>query len=167
MFKKTTFNIDTIYLSDLSNSLQFGSIPIAVLYNIFKDGRLSGLLIEHLIESMFLNLTRLKQENSSLDFIDSKGGRYEVRVITKNGVKFIPSHMIGKGRKFNQEGFDEKLAQIDYFLLCDVNNFPKISIFTIKNNHSIVLKKEIKYDKILPILDDLLKEKTIINIKYD
>jgi hypothetical protein len=51
--------------------------------------------------------------------------------------------------------------------LCDVNNFPKISIFTIKNNHSIVLKKEIKYDKILPILDDLSKEKTIINIKHD
>lgn len=101
--------------------------------------------MEHLIESLFSNLTRLKQENANLDFIDSKGNNYETRVVTKNGASFIPSNMIGKGRKFDALGFAEKLGQIDYFMLCDINNFPKIEINTIHKSHTIVQKKNINY----------------------
>jgi len=45
--------------------------------------------MEHFIESLFHNLTRLKQENASLDFIDSKENNSETRVITKHRVSFI------------------------------------------------------------------------------
>ena len=70
--------------------------------------------------------------------------------------------MIGKGRKFNKEGFDIKLEQIDYFMLCDINKFPKITIFSIHKDNNIIQKKKINYKNFLQFKKQNIKD--IINI---
>ena len=45
--------------------------------------------------------------------------RYEIRCLT-DAASFIPSSQMGAGRKFDENGFMEKLANVDYYLFVDV-----------------------------------------------
>jgi hypothetical protein len=131
-----------IYNFDLSSDIKFGHIHKQNLYNIFKDGRITGLLAEYFIESEFNNMNRVRGENSKLDMICKEGKRYEVKCLTKNGVSFIPSNQKGQGRKYNEKDFFDRLDVNDIFIIVDISNFPLISIASILS--SFVKTLEIK-----------------------
>lgn len=101
-------------------------------------------------------------EGAGYDLIDSKGGKWEVRSITKKGIYFSPSYMVGSGRRFNKKGFISKLDEIEGYIISDVESFPDIKFWIIEKNEVIGWwkKKElgsstkISRDKILKLLEE-------------
>jgi len=63
--------------------------------------------------------------------IDSHGNKWEVRSITRSGIYFCPSYMVGSGRHFEEEGFLRKLNEIKGFIIADVESFPNIPFWII------------------------------------
>ena len=47
----------------------------------------------------------LQVKEAGYDLIDAKGGKWEVRSISKGGIYFSPSYMVGSGRSFNKKDF--------------------------------------------------------------
>src|SRR6266542_6401111 len=77
----------------------------------FTDGRRVAFLIERRIahEEGF----RLApSEGAAFDLVDGNGGNWEVRNITRTGIYFCPSYMVGSGRSFDTAGFLKKLQGI-------------------------------------------------------
>jgi hypothetical protein len=70
-------------------------------------------------------------EGAGYDIVDRDGGRWEVRSISKDGVYFSPSYMVGSGRHFEEEGFLSKLSEIEGYILCDIESFPEIPFWII------------------------------------
>ena len=72
-------------------------------------------------------------EGSGFDLIDSKGGHWEVRSLTKGGIYFCPSYMVGSGRKFEEFGFIEKLNDIEGYIVTDISKFPTMPYWIISH----------------------------------
>lgn len=88
--------------------------------NFFSDGRRISFLLEKRI-SKFEGFKKAESESDPFDVIDTEGKKAEVRCLTKI-INFRPSDQIGKGRKFNRDGFyNNKIKKIDYFIIADVN----------------------------------------------
>jgi hypothetical protein len=68
-------------------------------------------------------------EGAAWDVIDSDGNKWEVRSLTKQGMYFCPSYMVGKNRKYDEAGFLEKLNEIEGYAIADVLRFPNIPIW--------------------------------------
>lgn len=77
----------------------------------FTDGRRVAFLIERRIarEEGFKLAT---SEGAAWDLIDPLGAKWEVRNITRGGIYFCPSYMVGSGRRFDGPGFLKKLADV-------------------------------------------------------
>ena len=65
-------------------------------------------------------------EGAGYDLLDSQGRKWEVRSVTRGGIYFCPSYMVGSGRSFNEPGFLEKLKEIEGYIVSDVELFPNI-----------------------------------------
>ena len=124
------FNVNNKYSFDLSEKITFGSIAKDSLYEIFRDGRITGLLAEYFIESEFSNMNRVRNNNSYLDLIDDKGKKFEVKCFTARGVSFLPSNQKGQGRKFNANDYRARLLNIDYFIVVNISQLPQVKILT-------------------------------------
>lgn len=151
------FDYTKIYDFDLSNSIKFGKIKNEDIYEIFKDGRITGLLAEYFIESEFSNINRVRNANSSLDVINDKGLKCEIKVFTKNGVSFLPSNQKGEGRKFDKEKYHLRVQNIDYFIIVDISQLPVMKIASIKS--SAVLKANLRGVKSWIKVEELSQEK--------
>ena len=44
---------------------------------------------------------------------------------------FTPSNQVGSGRRFNEEGFVAKMAEIEGFILSDISGFPIVDVFVV------------------------------------
>ena len=97
----------------------------------FTDGRRVSFLLERRIAYEVLNGTLAPSEGAGYDVIDSEGFKWEVRSITKGGIYFCPSYMVGSGRTFNEPGFLEKLKEIKGYIVSDVESFPTIPYWVI------------------------------------
>jgi hypothetical protein len=108
-------------------------LPIDQTIQCFYDGRMMGRIGEfmHKVETG----GEREGENSSFDITESDGIRSEVRSIT-NKVSFAPSKQTGFGRKVTEEGFQEKLRNLDRFVLLDLRELEDGII------HSIEVTKE-------------------------
>ena len=116
----------------------FGNLPQAIIIEIFKDGR----PFSHFIEKwLMLNYELIHIGGcKSYDFVDSNDEniKYDQKTFTKKGgCNFMPSNMIGEGRKFNKEIFEEKAKQLIYIIVSNVN-FPEIKIKFVKGVDLIV-----------------------------
>ena len=107
--------------------VSFDILPKNVLSEIYKDGR----VFSHFIE-------RWTPLNYPLDWIagckkyDFKDRNnndiiYDEKTFTKGGCRFMPSNMIGQGRKFDSEVFMEKAKTMIYMIVDNIN-FPIIYI---------------------------------------
>lgn len=86
----------------------------------FLDGRKISFLLEQRL-SKLSGYTKAPSESSPFDVIDDEGKKAEVRCLT-NKIIFRPSDQIGMGRRFCEQSFyDDKIAKVDYFIICDVN----------------------------------------------
>jgi hypothetical protein len=123
-FGTLTWNID-----EVANSLQ---IDVDSVREYFTDGRRVAFLIERRIakERKFVLAA---SEGAAFDLIDTDGGKWEVRNITRGGIYFCPSYMVGSGRSFDESGFRHKLAGIKGYILTDIESFPVVSFWSISS----------------------------------
>jgi hypothetical protein len=72
-----------------------------------------------------------ESEGSAFDVYDSEGNKWEVRSLTRSGIYFCPSYMVGSGRKFEEEGFQAKLDEIKGIYVARLTTFPEVEVFKI------------------------------------
>jgi hypothetical protein len=131
--------VAAIMMSEPSGSLRWDIAELARAMKVspadvreyFTDGRRISFILERRIAREFLKGRLAPSEGASFDLLDSSGGKWEVRCITKQGVYFSPSYMVGSGRSFASEGFLEKLAEIEGYLLCDIEAFPDVPFWVV------------------------------------
>ena len=97
----------------------------------FTDGRRVSFILERRIAYEVIGGTLAASEGAGFDLRDKRGGKWEVRSITKGGVYFCPSYMVGSGRKFELWGFLDKLDEIRGYVLADVEPFPDVPYWII------------------------------------
>lgn len=119
------------------DNFSFGNLPESVLIDILKDGRPFSHFIEPwlAIHYPLIHIKGCKKYDHT--DINDENIKYDQKTFTKAGCRFMPSNMIGEGRKFNKEIFEEKAKQLIYIIVSNVN-FPEIKIKFVKGVDLIV-----------------------------
>jgi hypothetical protein len=91
-------------------------ISIESVIKFFDDGRIIGRFGEF-VDSEHTNSSR-QNENSSFDTLTIENIRREIRS-SRNNVSFAASKEVGSGRKVTEEGYKEKLNNVDEFVVID------------------------------------------------
>ncbi len=125
MFSKGVMEWD---LSEISRSLKLSEDDVR---SYFTDGRRVSFLLERRLAYEVVKGRLAASEGAGYDLIDPNGDKWEVRSITRGGIYFCPSYMVGSGREFNEPGFIAKLKEIKGYLVSDVERFPKIPYWCI------------------------------------
>jgi len=126
--------ITTFHLKNVG----FDALPPEALQEIFGDGR----AFSHFIEPWLATKT-WKDRGTGTEFQlshikgckkhdfevtnDSETFLYDEKTFTQRGCKFMPSSMIGVGRKFDEKEFQEKVKTMSYVIV-DNTEFPKITV---------------------------------------
>ena len=97
----------------------------------FTDGRRVSFLIERRAVESMPGSRLAPSEGSGFDLIDASGGYWEVRSLTKGGIYFCPSYMVGSGRSFNESGFLDKLDDVKGYFVTDITCFPAMPYWII------------------------------------
>lgn len=97
----------------------------------FTDGRRASFLLERRISREIVQGTIAKSEGAGYDVIDPAGGKWEVRSLTRRGTYFCPSYMVGKNRKFELQGFLDKLDEVEGYIISDIELFPNIPVWVV------------------------------------
>lgn len=93
-----------------------------VFCSLFTDGRPASFLSEKLSVQIFDNVFFRMVNGSPFDLQGGVAGRackFEVKTVTKNGLKLVQSKSIGVGRNSNTEENSIWKDSIDYFLIVD------------------------------------------------
>jgi hypothetical protein len=125
-----TWNIGAI-----SKALKIGEADV---HEYFTDGRRVSFILERRLACEVVKGNLAPSEGAGYDLLDSQGRKWEVRSITRGGIYFCPSYMVGSGRSFNEPGFLEKLREIEGYIISDVESFPNVPFWilakaTVKN----------------------------------
>jgi hypothetical protein len=122
--------LDVVYTHTLED-IHFDCLPNTLLSTIFKDGRAFSHFIEPWLAEKYplTHITGCKK----YDHIDKYDNtiQYDQKTFTARGCKFMPSNMIGEGRKFDKTIFEEKAKNLTYIIVSNVN-FPEIKIKFVK-----------------------------------
>ena len=97
----------------------------------FKDGRRVSFIMERRIAYEFLDGSVSPSEGAGYDVIDKQKNKWEVRSISRGGIYFCPSYMVGSGRSFVESGFKEKLDEIAGYIVSDIESFPTVPFWVI------------------------------------
>ena len=73
--------------------------------------------------------------------INNENILYDEKTFTKNGCHFCPSNMLGQGRQFDKEIFEEKTKNMIFCIVSNID-FPNIKVRFVKGSELIV-----KYNK--------------------
>lgn len=92
----------------------------------FTDGRRVSFMLERRLAYEVLNGTLAESEGAGYDLIDGIGQKWEVRSVTRGGIYFCPSYMVGSGRSFSEAGFLSKLDEVAGYAISDVESFPNV-----------------------------------------
>jgi hypothetical protein len=134
---ETNIKHNTTYTHIIEN-FSFDNVPQSGIIDIFKDGRAFSHFIEPwlAINYPLIHITGCKKYDHT--DINDENIKYDQKTFTKKGgCNFMPSNMIGEGRKFNKEIFEEKAKQLIYIIVSNVN-FPEIKIKFVKGVDLIV-----------------------------
>jgi len=105
----------------------FDVLPEEAVQDIYKDGR----PFSHFIEKWLPTKYDLKHVGGCQkhDFIDKHNAAilYDEKTFTSGGCKFMPSNMIGEGRKFDKAVFEEKAKKLIYIIVSNIQ-FPRIKV---------------------------------------
>jgi hypothetical protein len=142
---------------DLEKIAEGFNMSIDSLKDFLDDGRVLGRLGEF-IEKERLEIDR-QPENSIFD-LEHEGKKIEVRCITKQ-VSFAQSKEVGYGRKVTEEGFRNKLNNLDCYILLDKRNLSELKfieltkndIYRLINNNQLNKNKSISSKKFYEIFE--------------
>lgn len=134
--KVTNITYNTTY-THIIEDFSFGNVPKSIIMDTYKDGRPFSHFIEPWLAINY-PLYHIKgcKKYDHVD-INDENIKYDQKTFTKLGCKFMPSNMIGEGRSFNKEIFEEKAKQLIYIIVSNVN-FPEIKIKFVKGIDIIV-----------------------------
>lgn len=110
-------------LPELARALHISETDVR---EYFTDGRRVSFLLERRLAHEVIKGRLAPSEGAGFDLIDAEGRKWEVRSISKGGIYFCPSYMVGKGRKFDAPGFLAKLDDIAGYIVSDIESFPAI-----------------------------------------
>ena len=109
------------------NNISFGNLSQESVIEIFKDGRVFSHFIEKWLTSHYplIHVSGCRDH----DFIDPHNSniKYDEKTFTRNGCNFCPSNMLGQGRVFNMEVFEEKNKKLIFCIVSNIN-FPEIKV---------------------------------------
>lgn len=114
-------------IEDLAAALK---IDVQSVREYFTDGRRVAFLIERRI-AREEGFRLAPSEGAAFDLLDSHGGCWEVRNITRGGIYFCPSYMVGSGRSFDTPGFLRKLEGVCGYIVTDIESFPLVPYWAI------------------------------------
>ena len=97
----------------------------------FTDGRRVSFVLERRLAFEVRGGTLAPSEGAGFDLLDKNGKKWEVRSITRGGIYFCPSYMVGSGRSFEEQGFLDKLNEIEGYIVSDIELFPNIPFWKI------------------------------------
>lgn len=100
----------------------------------FTDGRRVSFILERRLAREVVQGTLAPSEGAGYDLLDNKGGKWEVRSISRGGIYFCPSYMVGSGRSFDEPGFLAKLEEIEGYIVSDIEQFPNVPYWIIPEN---------------------------------
>ena len=108
----------------------------------FTDGRRVSFILERRLAREVMQGRLAPSEGAGYDLIDAQGRKWEVRSITRGGIYFCPSYMVGSGRRFNEPGFLDKLAEVHGYIVSDVEAFPDIPFWLIEREQVLAWWQE-------------------------
>jgi hypothetical protein len=128
--------LNTTFTHTITN-LAFDSLPPDLIKTIFRDGRAFSLFIEPWLAANYplKHITGCKPHDHT-DANDTSI-TYDEKTFTAKGCRFMPSNMIGKGRKFNQSIFEEKAKKLIYIIVSNVA-FPLIKVRFVRGSDLIL-----------------------------
>ena len=120
---------DKAFTFNLGGTFSFGDLSTGSLIEIFKDGRVASHLLERQLVHWFPELKHIKgcKDHDHVNRNDEDILYDAKNFTTSGGCKFLPSSMIGTGRKFDEERFLYKTQKMNY-IICDIVDFPKINV---------------------------------------
>ena len=124
-FRTGKFTWDIV---EISKSLKITPEAVRIY---FTDGRRVSFLLERRIADEVLHGELAPSEGAGYDVLDNCGLKWEVRSISKHGIYFCPSKMVGSGRSFNEPGFLQKLDEIAGYVVSDIECFPTVPYWVI------------------------------------
>lgn len=119
---------DTIYCFDFSGQVLFGDLPSGIVHTLFQDGRVASKFLEHYIPIWFPELKFI--DAKGYDHVDVATGskKWDLKGFTKkSGARYMPSNMIGGGRKKDEGKLHAHAHTIDY-IFSDITEFPRVRI---------------------------------------
>lgn len=116
---------------DLAKLTEAMQITESEVREYFTDGRRVSFVLERRISREIVGGLLSTSEGAAYDLLDSQGGKWEVRSLTRSGIYFCPSYMVGSGRKFDEPGFLRKLDEIEGYIVSDVELFPNVPVWVI------------------------------------
>jgi len=132
----TNILYNTTYTHNIEN-FSFGNVPKSIIIDTYKDGRAFSHFIEPWLAINY-PLIHIKgcKKHDHID-INDENIKYDQKTFTKLGCKFMPSNMIGEGRTFNKEIFEEKAKNLIYIIVSNIH-FPEIKIKFVRGVDIIV-----------------------------
>ena len=118
-------------------NFSFGNLEKSAIISIYKDGRAFSHFIEPwlAINYPLIHVTGCKKYDHT--DINDENIKYDQKTFTSRGCKFMPSNMIGEGRKFDGEIFKEKASKLIYIIVSNIN-FPEIKIKFVRGTELLV-----------------------------
>ena len=116
----------------------FGNLSEEIMVETFKDGRAFSHFIEPWLAINYPCLKHIKG-CKKYDYTDTtdENIKYDQKTFTQRGCNFLPSNMIGEGRKFDAEIFKEKAKNLIYIVVSNVD-FPRIKVRFVRGTRLII-----------------------------
>lgn len=108
-------------------------ISIDDVQEYFTDGRRVSFILERRIAKEVIKGKLAPNEGAGFDLFDSQGGKWEVRSISRDGIYFCPSYMVGSGRHFEEKGFLAKLSELKGYITSDIESFPNVPFWIVSS----------------------------------
>jgi hypothetical protein len=133
----SSIKFNTTFVHTIRN-FTFDNLPIEKCVEIFKDGRAFSHFIEPWLEKNYPSLKHIKGcKGHDFEDIYDVDIKYDQKTFTDGGCNFMPSNMVGQGRKFDQEVFNEKTSKLLYIIIGNIN-FPEIKIKFVRGTDLVV-----------------------------
>lgn len=115
-------------LDSLTSAMQLNASEVR---EYFTDGRRVSFILERRISREIVGGSLAHSEGAAYDLLDAQGGKWEVRSLTRGGIYFCPSYMVGSGRTFSEPGFLAKLQEVEGYIVSDVEMFPDVPVWVV------------------------------------